>query len=150
MTAPARGSEQLGGRQLVLYDGTCGMCSALVRFFVKRDERDHFRFAALQSDLARDVVRRHGGDPDTLSTLYLVDHYGEGNEKVRIRGKAALYALRSLGGGYRLPALLRFLPAVVLDLGYRLVARYRYRIFGRSETCEIPSPEHSHKFLATR
>lgn len=137
----------LHGRKLVLYDGVCGMCSALVRFFVKRDRHDRLRFAALQSALARGIVERHGGDPNTLSTLYLVENYGSEHERVRIRGKAALYCLREIGGAWHLLALLRFLPALLLDLGYRLVAANRYRLFGKKERCEIPSPEQREKFL---
>jgi predicted DCC family thiol-disulfide oxidoreductase YuxK len=135
-------------KTLVLYDGVCGLCHAFVRFVLRRDRKDLLRFAPLQSELARELVLRHGGDPDRLSTVYLVDHHGTDNERVRIRGKAALYAIDRLGGAWRILAILRFLPAFLLNLGYGLVAHFRYRLFGKRETCAIPDPSEQAKFLA--
>lgn len=133
---------------LILYDGVCGLCHAFVRFLLRRDRHDRLRFAPLQSEFAREIVLRHGGDPDTLSTVYLVDHHGTERESVRLRGKAALYALDRLGGAWRLVAILRFLPAFLLNIGYGVVAHFRYRLFGKHETCAIPEPSERVKFLA--
>ena len=134
-------------QKLVLYDGVCGLCNAFVRFLIRRDKADTFRFATLQSELGKGIVTRHGGDPDILSTVYLVEAPGQDNERVHLRGKAALYAINELGGVWRAVALFRFLPAIVLNLGYGLVARFRYRLFGRLEACPVPSPEDRAKFI---
>jgi predicted DCC family thiol-disulfide oxidoreductase YuxK len=133
---------------LILYDGVCGLCHAFVNFALRHDHRDEFRFAALQSEFAREIVLRHGGDPDAISTVYLVNNHGQDSESVRVRGKAALYAIDKLGGGWRILAILRFLPAFLLNLGYGLVARFRYRLFGKFETCTIPNADERSKFLA--
>jgi predicted DCC family thiol-disulfide oxidoreductase YuxK len=133
---------------LILYDGVCGLCHALVSFLIRRDKRDRLRFAALQSSLGQELVRKHGGDPETLSTVYLVEGHGTDSEFVRTRGKAALYALDRLGGAWRILGILRFLPAFLLNLGYALVARFRYQLFGKRETCAIPDAADRAKFLA--
>lgn len=135
-------------RHLILYDGVCGLCNAFVNFLLRRDRKDLFLFAPLQSDLGREIVTRHGGDPEALSTVYLIENYDTEEERIRTRGKAALYAMDALGGPWRLLAALRFLPAWMLNLGYGLVARLRYRLFGRLETCPVPAPEDRDKFVA--
>ena len=132
---------------LILYDGICGLCNRFVQFLIARDSRDRFRFAALQSELGQTTVARHGGDPDAVSTVYLIQHLGTDQERARIRGKAALYAIDRLGGGWRILGLLRFLPAFLLNAGYNVIARFRYRLFGRLDACPMPTAATRSKFL---
>ena len=148
---PERAGEPT--RLLLLYDGTCGLCHGLVRFLIRRDRRDAIRFAELQSDLGHTLVRRAGGDPDVLDTVYLIDDadavaLGPENAplRARVRGRAAIAAIASLGGPWRMMNAWRIVPRFLLDLGYRLVARVRYRLFG-VRACELPSPEARQKFL---
>ena len=132
---------------LILYDGVCGLCDRFVQFLLARDTHDRFRFAALQSPIGREIVLRHGGDPDAVSTVYLIEHWDTDRERAKTRGKAALSAIDKLGGGWRIPGLLRVFPAFLLNLGYGIVAKLRYRIFGKLDACQIPSPATRHKFL---
>lgn len=132
---------------LVLYDGVCGLCNATVDFLIRHDRRDRLRFASLQSQAGQAIVKRHGGDPDILSTLYLVAKYGEEDESVRVRAKAVFYALHAIGGIWSIPALFRFVPGFLLNIVYRLVARFRYRIWGKLEQCRMPTPETRAKFI---
>jgi predicted DCC family thiol-disulfide oxidoreductase YuxK len=136
------------GALLVLYDGVCGLCNGVVKFLLARDRRDRFRFAALQSELGRRLVRELGGDPDALSTIYVVARAGRPDQKAWRRGRGVLVALDALGGGWRVPALLRYLPAFLLDAGYWVVARTRYRLFGKLDACPVPPPEQRRKFVA--
>lgn len=156
MRSPARAhtSSEEPGRLLLLYDGTCGLCHGLVQFLIRRDRRDALRFAALQSEFARGLVARAGGDPDRLETLYAIDDADavyadpEGAPlRARVRSRAALTAIAAVGGPWRVFGALRVIPRPLLDLGYRLVARIRYRVFGKV-ACELPSPEERQKFLA--
>ncbi len=133
---------------LILYDGVCGLCHGFVKFLLKRDKDDQFRFAPLQSEFAQAIVMRHGCDPKVISTVYLVSNPQSDTESIRTRGKAALYAIDRLGGGWRLLGVLRFLPAFLLNLGYGLVAHFRYRIFGKYDSCTIVDAEQQSKFLA--
>ena len=136
-----------GDAPIILYDGVCGLCNRLNRFVLARDPGGRFRFAALQSGLAREVLTRHGRDPRDLDTLYLVLGCGRPDERLLRKSDAALWILRALGGPWRVLAMLRFLPAGVRDLGYDLVARTRYRLFGRYETCPLPEPRYRTRFL---
>jgi predicted DCC family thiol-disulfide oxidoreductase YuxK len=132
---------------LILYDGVCGLCHRLNRFVLARDPAGRFRFAALQSSLAREILARHGRDPGDLHTLYLVLGHGRADERLLRKSDAALWILRALGGPWRGAAALRVLPAGLRDLGYDLVARTRYRLFGRYDTCPLPDPRHRARFL---
>jgi predicted DCC family thiol-disulfide oxidoreductase YuxK len=132
---------------LVLYDGVCAMCNGLVKFLLARDRGDRFRFLALQSELGRQVVRARGGDPDELSTLYVLTAPGRPGERVLVRGRAGIRAMTAAGGAWRLLHALRILPSFLLDAGYRLLARHRYRVAGRLDACPVPAAEHRHKFI---
>lgn len=134
---------------IVLYDGVCGLCNGFVRFLLERDRRGLFQFAPLQSEFARSVVAERGGDPEELSTIYVIEGFATEGERVRLRGRAALHCVTALGRGWRLLGAFRILPSVVLDLGYRLVAKVRYRLFGRHETCPVPGESERSKFIAT-
>ena len=132
---------------LVLYDGVCALCNGTVNFLLRRDKGDVFRFAPLQSELGREVVARHGSDPNDLDTVYLVEGYGQPDETIRKRSRAVFKALSIIGGGWKVLAVFGYIP-LLPDLGYRLVAKVRYRLFGKKDACPIPPQEHRHKFLA--
>lgn len=133
---------------ILLYDGVCGLCNRSVQFVLGRDRHDRFRFASLQSDFAAAILRRHGIHPGNLDTVYLVTDHELPGERLSARSEAAISVLRELGGIWTAAALpLRALPIGVRDWGYNLVARHRYRIFGKFDTCPLPEARHQHKFL---
>ena len=133
---------------IILYDGVCGLCSRFVQFVLKRDRKDQFRFAALQSNFGRNVLQRHGLNPDALDTVYLVLDHGQPSERLLSRNDAATAVLEQLGGFPRLlTKLLRLLPRRFRDWCYRLVARNRYWFFGRYDSCPLPDPKDRSKFL---
>jgi predicted DCC family thiol-disulfide oxidoreductase YuxK len=137
-----------GPNPIILYDGVCGLCNRLVQFLLNRDLHDCFRFASLQSEFAADVLRRHNVSPDNLDTMYVVLNYDLPEERIASRSDAAVVALRELGGGWAtLSAALRLVPLRVRNRGYNLVSRNRYRIFGRYDSCPIPSEKDRDKFL---
>jgi predicted DCC family thiol-disulfide oxidoreductase YuxK len=132
---------------LILYDGVCGLCNRLNRFVLARDPAGRFRFAALQSPLAGAILRRHGRDPRRLDTVYLVLHHGQPEERLLEKSDAVLRIVGELGGGWRLGGAFRAVPRAIRDLGYGLVARTRYRLFGRYDACPPPDPRHRGRFL---
>lgn len=137
-----------GPNPILLYDGVCGLCNRLVRFVLKHDSQDRFRFAALQSDFAAMVLKRHGANPQDLDTMYVVLDPALPGERLKSRSDAAVFALHELGGFWRiLAAVLGVLPGWLRDWGYNLIARNRYRIFGRYDSCPLPDPRYRHKFL---
>lgn len=132
---------------IVLYDGVCGFCNRGVRFLLKRDRQDHLRFASLQSDFASALLRRHGVDATLVDTLYVVADYGSPSENLLARADAVVFLGRGIGGVWNVARLLNILPKWVGNRAYNLVARHRYRFFGKHESCPLPDQRDRHKFL---
>jgi predicted DCC family thiol-disulfide oxidoreductase YuxK len=137
---------------IILYDGVCGLCNRLVQFVLKHDSQDHFRFAALQSDFAIGILHRHGAAPsqtkEDLDTMYVVLEHALPAERLASRSEAAVVVLGELGGTWAaLGSILRVLPASLRNWGYNLVARNRYRLFGKHDSCPIPKQKDRPKFL---
>ncbi len=139
---------------ILLYDGVCGFCNWAVRFILKYDSRQLFRFASLQSEFAKRILAKHGADASRLDTLYVVlkgsaDQLDANPSGLLLsRSDAVLFVLNELGGMWRcFGRILRVLPRVVIDCGYRAFARYRYSIFGRYDSCPLPSAATRSRFL---
>lgn len=136
------------GHPIVLYDGVCGLCNRLVRFILKRDRRDRFRFAALQSEFARAILERHGFNPDALDTFHIVFDYGEPAERVFARDDGVAAVLDGLGGAWACWAkLFRLFPRRFRKWQYDLIAGNRYWLFGKYDVCPLPDPKVRHRFL---
>jgi predicted DCC family thiol-disulfide oxidoreductase YuxK len=132
---------------IVLYDGVCGLCNRLVQFLLKHDYNDRFRFASLQSEFTSALLVRHGLNPHDLDTVYVVKHFGLPDEALLARSDAILFMLVTLGGIWKLGGVGRVLPRGLRDFVYKIVARNRYRVFGKHESCMLPEPKHRAKFL---
>jgi len=133
---------------IILYDGVCGLCNRLVQFLLKHDKQGRLRFASLQSDFATKVLQRHGIDPKDLDTMHLIENYEQPGERVLQRSDAILRAGRELGGFWTaLAALAGVVPRALRNPVYRFVARNRYRVFGKYDTCMLPEPNQRSRFL---
>jgi predicted DCC family thiol-disulfide oxidoreductase YuxK len=133
---------------LLLYDGVCGLCNRLVQFILKHDCAATFRFASLQSPLATRILARHGADAQDLDTVYVVVNYEESAEFLLARSDAVLFILNQLRGIWWPAAFIfRVIPRPLREWLYRVVARNRYRIFGRYETCPLPREDTRGRFL---
>jgi predicted DCC family thiol-disulfide oxidoreductase YuxK len=129
---------------VLLYDGVCGLCNRLVQFILRHDAKAYFRFARLQGDYATRVLKFHNLDPDDLNTLYLV----EPDKPLQVRSDAVIFILRNLGGSWGVVGFtLRIFPKAIRDWGYGIVARHRYRVFGKYETCLLPDKKYQDRFL---
>jgi predicted DCC family thiol-disulfide oxidoreductase YuxK len=132
---------------VILYDGVCGLCNRLVQFVLKHDKRDYFRFGSLQSDWSISLLQRHNLDPHDLDTVYVVVDHAQASERLLARSDAILFLLGKLGGIWKVAALGKILPRPLRDGIYKVVARNRYRVFGKFESCILPEPKHRAKFL---
>ena len=132
---------------VVLYDGVCGLCNNLVQFLLKRDQRDRFRFASLQSDVASQLLQRHGTDAADLDTVYVVVDYGKPSERLLSRSDAIIHLLQRLGGVWAVFAAGKILPKSFRDSFYKFVATNRYRVFGKYDACLMPEERFENKFL---
>lgn len=127
---------------VILFDGVCNFCNSSVNFVIRHDKQHQFRFAALQSEAGTRLLKAHGLSPDTFNSFILVQ-----GDKAYLKSDAALRVVRSFGGGWRLLSALRFIPRGVRNFFYDLIARNRYRWFGKKDTCMLPSPSIRSLFL---
>lgn len=141
--------ESTAGQHLILYDGVCGLCDRLNQFVLPRDPGGLFDFASLQSETGRSIVRRFGRNPDDLDTFYVVADYRTGSPALLSKAYAGLFVMKMVGPPWSWLGALRLLPRALLDWGYDLTARHRYRLFGRYDSCLLPRPEYRDRFIDT-
>jgi predicted DCC family thiol-disulfide oxidoreductase YuxK len=131
------------GGPILFYDGVCGLCDRLVQFVLTRDRRARFRFAALQSDVATQTLGHFGKNPDDLDTVYVLTDDG----RLLSKARAIFFALKQLGLPWSLVAVFGILPTVIVDWFYDRVAKNRYRLWGKRDSCRLPSAEERARFL---
>jgi predicted DCC family thiol-disulfide oxidoreductase YuxK len=128
---------------VIFYDGDCGLCDRLVQFVLPRDPRAHFRFAALQSEYARNALERVGLSSSDLDTMVLIE-----NGETYVRSTAALRVLRRLKAPWPfLYYALIWIPRPLRDVVYRAIARTRHKLFARPESCGLPKPGWRERFV---
>ena len=130
-------------QKLILFDGVCNLCNGSVRFIIKRDPEASFTFASLQSDEGQRILKRYGlPTVDFDSFVYIRDGH------VYQRSTGALHVLKDLGGFWKIIYAFIIVPRPIRDFVYDLIAKYRYRLFGRQSSCMVPTPELSRRFLS--
>ena len=127
---------------VVLFDGVCNLCNATVNFLIDRDPDGVFRFGALQSEAARPLLHRHGLSATELSSVVLIE-----DGHVYTRSTAALRIARRLPGLWPLLQVFYAVPTPLRDLVYDVIARNRYRWFGKRDACRVPTPDLRARFL---
>ncbi|MBE0674904.1 MAG: DUF393 domain-containing protein [Bacteroidales bacterium] len=120
-------------RPVIIYDGYCNLCGAIVRFVKRRDRSGRFVYVPLQSDEGNKMANDAGVGGTGLSTVILLYR-----SVYYVRSDAALMVFRLIGGGWKMLYAFIIVPRFIRDAVYRLIASTRYRIFGRSDTCYIP------------
>jgi predicted DCC family thiol-disulfide oxidoreductase YuxK len=127
---------------LILFDGVCNLCNGFVQFVIARDPLGVFQFGALQSTSGRHVLARHGRPDPLPDTIVLV-----ADGKTYTRSTAVLHVARRLTFPWPLAFALIAVPRPIRDGIYALVARHRYRWFGRRDQCMIPTPLLRSRFI---
>jgi predicted DCC family thiol-disulfide oxidoreductase YuxK len=123
---------------IIFYDGVCGLCDQSVQFVIKRDKRNIFRYAALQTAFAKGVL----GESIPFDSFV---YYEKG--KVFYRSTAALKTFAKLGGWWSLVYAFMVVPPFIRNGVYDFVAKHRYKWFGKFDSCKIPTPEQKALFL---
>lgn len=126
---------------IVIFDGQCNLCSSSVKFIIERDKKAYFKFLPLQSEQAKKLLENKN-TVQNLDSVVLVE-----NDEVFIRSRAALKISAKLTWPWRIVSCLRIIPSFLLDPLYKLVAKSRYKIWGKTEECMLPSPELKDRFL---
>lgn len=134
-------TERQVEQPIIFFDGVCAMCNGFVSLVVRIDRKQIFRFAPLQGDTARALLPPLSDDPREWSMLYL-DEAG-----IHDQSDASFEVYRRLGGFWQLLSLFRYVPRFVRTPIYRVVARNRYRWFGKRDACRVPTPEERSRFL---
>ena len=147
VVSPAQSPAPAQGAHLVLYDGVCGLCNHLVQFLLKHDRRGVFSFASLQSATGKATVGRWGGNPDELTSFYVVVDFRTPNARALKKGDAALFVAGQLGWPWKALQAAALLPRALRDAMYDVIARTRYRVFGRYEQCLMPREEFRSRFV---
>jgi predicted DCC family thiol-disulfide oxidoreductase YuxK len=144
-------NAQSAAGAIIVFDGVCVLCNGWMGFLLKHDRKQRYRFAAMQGDAGRRLLTQHGLDPDDPLSFLLIESdrasaSGSG-PRVSMDSDAAIRVLIGLGSVWRLAALAFVLPRMLRDPIYRVVARNRYRWFGRHDACTVPDPEDAWRFL---
>ncbi|WP_249860225.1 thiol-disulfide oxidoreductase DCC family protein [Paenibacillus konkukensis] len=125
-----------------MFDGECRFCSGWVKFLIRHDRADRFRFAPLQSEAARSLLPSAALSAADMDSVVLLD-----GEDVYTHSSAVLRICRRLGGGWALLGVFSFIPSRLRDALYRWVAKHRYLIAGREQSCIVPTEEIRRKFI---
>lgn len=148
MTSSSSSSHTPGGPVLV-YDGTCGFCAESVQLVLKHDRKKTLRFAALDSEFGRAILKRHPELRDVDSVLWVVPaEENPGSELVLTRSAAALQVADYLGGVWRTARVARLMPRSLRDAIYQLLAKHRHQLVPGAEQCLVPTLEERSRFLA--
>lgn len=135
---------ELKHKKIILFDGVCNLCNSSVQYVIKRDKKDIFRFAALQSEIGQKLLQERGIDTSEVDSIILIapgiSYY--------TKSDAALKIMNAFGGAWRLLTVFTWIPKGLRDIVYDYVAKNRYKWYGKKDACMVPTPELKAKFLA--
>jgi len=130
-------------KKLILFDGVCNLCNSTVRYVIKHDKKDMFRFASLQSELGHGILKKYRIDASKTDSimLYAMDH------GFKIKSTAALFIAKDLDYPIKMMFLFIIIPRFIRNWVYDIIAKNRYKWYGKRESCMIPTPDLQAKFL---
>lgn len=127
---------------IILFDGVCNLCNSSINFVIRHDKKNQFRFTTLQSKTGRELLQKYNIDNITTDSFVLVE-----NNKAYTRSTAALRVCKKLNKLYPLFYSFIIIPSLIRNFVYDLIARNRYKWFGKRDQCMIPTDELRSKFL---
>ena len=128
--------------RIILFDGVCNFCNRFVDIVIRRDLGGIFKIGALQSEVGQKILQEIGMPEEDPYSFILID-----NGKIWTKSEAILRIVRHLDGLRPIAYILTMIPRLLSDAAYDMIARNRYRLFGRSNTCRLPSPEERDRFI---
>jgi predicted DCC family thiol-disulfide oxidoreductase YuxK len=132
-------------KQLILFDGVCNLCNSSVLYVIKRDKKDKFLFAPLQSDIGKTIINKFQIDTDNTDSILL---YNPKNESLSYKSSAALHVAKQLGFPINILSVFLIIPTFISNWVYDYIAKNRYKWYGKKDVCMIPTPELKSKFIA--
>ncbi|CAL2081295.1 thiol-disulfide oxidoreductase DCC family protein [Tenacibaculum sp. 190524A05c] len=130
-------------KKIILFDGVCNLCNQTVLRVIKLDKKDKFRFTSLQSETGKAIINHLGIDTSKVDSIILY----EPNQAYYIKSSAALKIIGNFGGIWEVSKFLLFFPPLIRDFVYDIIAKNRYKWFGKKDQCMIPTPDLLSKFL---
>ena len=127
---------------IILFDGVCNFCNRSINIILKHDKDSYFQFAPSQSNAGIDILQQFDLDQKASASVILID-----NEKVFTKTDAVIQIATYLTGWPKSFRLLKFIPKPIRDFSYDVIAKNRYALFGKKETCRIPDESIRHRFL---
>ena len=128
--------------RMVLFDGECNFCDSSVQFIINHDPRGLFYFAPLKSEVGKEMLVKYDISPE-INSIVLIE-----NEKAYVKSTAALRICRQLRGAWKCFYVFKFVPISGRDFAYDLIAKNRYKWFGKKESCKLPPPNIRKRFLS--
>lgn len=126
---------------IILFDGECNFCDKSVQFIIKRDPNGYFKFASLQSEIGEELLKKYQV-PSSIDSIILIQ-----NDQYYIKSSAALRICKYLKGPWKLFSTLIIVPRPIRNFFYGIIAKNRYKWFGKQESCMLPTPEQRKRFL---
>lgn len=130
-------------KKIILFDGVCNLCDATVQRVIEHDKKDVFRFAAIQSEIGKEIINHIGIDTAKTDSIILY----EPGHAYYYKAEAAMKIAKQMGGWFSIVGWFNFLPEWISNGVYDYVARNRYKWYGKKNECMIPTPELKAKFL---
>ena len=129
--------------EIILFDGVCNFCNASINFVIDHDPEKHFKFAALQSEIGQQILTQFHLNIKAFDSVILLK-----NNQLYQKSEAALEITKHLSGVWKYLSIFKILPVFFLNFFYDIVAKNRYKIFGKSDSCRMPTPELRERFLS--
>lgn len=130
-------------QSIILFDGVCNFCNRTVRVIIKHDKEDKFHFAQLQSAIAKELLLKQGLDQNELNSVILIE-----GDQVYTKSDAVIRIALQLSGWPTIFSYSKWVPKSIRNFFYDLIAKYRYRLFGKQDNCIIPDKKVQDKFLS--
>ncbi len=136
-------SDSGANKSIVLFDGVCNLCNGFIDWLIKNDKNNSFKVGSLQSETAKKILAKHAQPSDQIDSVVLIS---EG--QIYRESKAIFYIFKKIGFPYYIINLFSILPQAITDWAYQLIAKNRYRLFGRKESCRLPTEIEKSHFLS--
>jgi predicted DCC family thiol-disulfide oxidoreductase YuxK len=128
---------------IIFFDGVCNFCNYWVNFALKYNKKQNLYFAALQSDFAKKMLSEYGYQTSSLSSVVFLK-----DNKIFTQSSAALKIAKELSYPWKVAYLFYFIPKLIRDFFYNIIAKYRYRLLGKRDQCRIPSAKEKGRFYS--
>ncbi len=129
-------------KKIILFDGVCNLCNASIDFLMKVDKKQTLYFSSLQSEFGQEILKKNNFSTEKFDSFLILDQ-----GKLYHKSTAAIKTLSSLTGIWKLAKLFFIVPKPIRDYIYSLVANNRYRLFGKKDTCRLPTAEEKRRFI---